>query len=595
VKQFYEIIRLPELTAENLDLIMQQRLDATRNTSTIIPMLWQGLLEMPLFVNGRERTAKYYIPKNTPQGSPIVIMNVPEKEETVPFLNRSGWLTLADQERFCLFVLEPGSEGWGSPDEEFPYLQEGVRAQMLGQYCLAAFAPYVAGYGPIGVGLQKIIMADPLHTAAAVFLDASNVDKQYRAEYLQNEYQMQDPYNPAEKSLKVPYREIPVPVWIASETIDEDTEAMLAYWKNAAVADTAVQHDSWGTVYTQSRPCAYTPQGNILQVAVQAQSYDFDCPATTEKIYTFLKQYYRYGMGPRSNMISNRVDLEAKQTVHRRFTDSNGIDREYLVYFPPAYRNSGKKLPMVVAYHGASQSMRNMMANGLWYDLADQEGIILVYPESTLVPLLPELSGGKPFAYRPLWSLNEEDAHTEASYANELLDHVIAEFPVDEQRIYCTGHSMGCMMTNYLGSTAVSHRFAAVGATSGILRTRNYTGTQPLPAFMTVGQFELWNYLIDVDSAVTAQIDMWLIRNGLATEETVRRVRVCGASDIYKEGNYNNYIWDDAAGIPWVRYAWISDKHHVHTPGESRIFWKQWFSKWHLTEENVRCYDGSPV
>lgn len=592
MNQHHQVIRLPELTMENLAAIMDQRLEATKNASTVIPMLWQGLLELPILVDGQERTAKYYIPKDIPQGSAIVIMNVPEGEETVSFLSKSGWLPLADQERFCLFVLEPGPHGWGSLEEEISYLQEGVKAEMLGQYCLAAFAPYVVGYGPIGVGLHQIIMSDPLHIAAAVFLDAGNVNKQHLEEYMRKEYLIEDPYNPAEKCLQVPYRDIPVPVWIASGTIEEDTEAMLAYWKNAANADVSEQHEVWGTVYRQCRPSAYTPQGNILQVAIQPHSYDFGCCTTTAAVYDFLKQYYRYGMGPKSNMISNRVDFEKKGTFHRKFIDSNGIHREYLVYLPPAQCCSGKKLPVVVAYHGASQSMRNMMANGLWYELADQDGIILVYPESTLVPLLPELSGGKAFAYRPLWSLNEENAYTEADYADELLDRVIAEFPVDKHRIYCTGHSMGCMMTNFLGSTAVSHRFAAMGATSGCLRIREHSGKQPVPVFMTIGQFDLWSYLLSDEGPVTAQLDMWLLRNGLASEDCVQTVRTTGATTQCKTGNYNNYIWADSNGIPWLRYAWISGKHHVHTADESWTFWKQWFSKWSLTENNGRCYNG---
>ena len=58
--------------------------------------------------------------------------------------------------------------------------------------------------------------------------------------------------------------------------------------------------------------------------------------------------------------------------------------------------------------------------------------------------------------------------YTDVVYAEDLLDQLIAVYPqVDQGRIYCTGHSMGCMMTHYLGSAEVSHRFAAMGATSG--------------------------------------------------------------------------------------------------------------------------------
>jgi len=589
-----DIVRLPELTSETLEAIMAERLAATKTAKTTIPMLWQGILELPVLVNGLQRTAKYFIPKDTPQGTAIVILNVPEGKQTLPFLEESGWMAAAETESFCLFALEPAPGGWGTPEEEEPYLQAAVQEVKVGHYCLAAFAPYVVGYGAIGVGLHKIVMADPLHTAAAVFLNAGNVDAVYREEYESKNYLVSDSFDPAAEGLCVPYRDIPVPIWIVSEKIDSQTEAMLEYWKKAAKAGEPKKNAVLGVVYPQHSATEYTPEGNILKVALQTGSCDYCCCRTTNAIYNFLKQYYRYGMGPCSNMISKRIDFKAIGTEHRHFTDSNGIDREYLVYVPEAYRNAKKKLPMIVAYHGASQSMRNMMANGLWYELADQEGMILVYPESTLVPMPGELNGGQPFAYRPLWSLMDPDnMHTDLDYANEMLDRVIAEFPVDESRIYCTGHSMGCMMTNYLGSSSVSHRFAAVGATSGVLRAREHSGTQPVPAFMTIGQFDLWSYQIMDEGDVTGQIDMWLVRDGFATEENVREVRISGASEIYREGLYNNYVWKDDKGIPWVRYAWISQKHHVHTFNENCIFWKQWFSRWHIGKDGRRRYQES--
>lgn len=96
---------------------------------------------------------------------------------------------------------------------------------------------------------------------------------------------------------------------------------------------------------------------------------------------------------------------------------------------------------------------------------------MLVFPESTLVPVPPTLGGGEanPTAYRALWQVEDPELrYTDVVYAEDLLDQLIAVYPqVDQGRIYCTGHSMGCMMTHYLGSAEVSHRFAAMGATSG--------------------------------------------------------------------------------------------------------------------------------
>ncbi len=585
------VTRLPELCTPELEQLMEERISAAKNEKTVIPMLWQGLLELPVAADGKERTAKYYVPKDTPQGTETVILNVPDGETTLSFLEKSGWMRLADEKGFCLFVAEPRESGWGTPTEEEAYLRAAVSAAKLGRHLLIAFAPYIVGYGPIGTVLHRIAMEDPLHTAAAVFVEAGAVENDFREAYEKKDYVKEDDFNPSGETLKVPYREIPIPVWIISEHMDAQTAAMIDYWKNASGANLPYKSDPQTTIYKQNRPSCFTPEGEILTVAVTSEKSDPCSEFLTRLIYDFLNQYYRYGMGPKSNMISRKIDFSTIGADHHRFTDRNGIDHEYLVYVPKTFRNGHEKLPVVLAYHGASQSMRNMMANGLWYHIADENGLIIVYPESGLQPMPEELGGNLGFAYRPLWSLFDvADPSVEIDYADELLDRVIAEYPVDESRVYCTGHSMGHMMTNYLGSSVFSHRLAAVGATSGCLRTRAAGGTQSVPAFMTIGQYDLWSYLITEDTDVTAQLDMWLIRNGLASEENVREIRTSGASEVYKEGRCNNYVWKDANGIPWVRYAWLSDKFHVHSAEESKIFWEQWFSRWRLEENGRRIY-----
>ena len=584
----FTINRLPNLTPENLEEVMAERLAATRNCDTSIPMLWQGLWELPFDVDGQERSALYYIPEGTPQGTALVILNIPEGEETLPFLQKSGWLALADQEGFCLYALLPGEDSWKAPAEEKAYVTTAVAEAKKGQYLLAAFSPYIVGYGAIGALLHPVVMADPLHTAAAVFVDSGDVDAETLKQFETKEYDVPDRFDPAMPPLRVPYRSIPTPFW-AINAPGEEPAGALAYWKRAARVGAGQPDAALGTVWQQQTITDYTPDGNIVKVALRREVLDVLNPDTTAAVYAFCKQYYRYGMGPLSNMISRRVDPEDIGTVRRSFLDSNGFKREYLVYVPAAYQDSAEKLPTVVAFHGASQSMRNMMANGLWYEIADREGIVVVYPESLLVPMPGDLSRGSAFAWRPLWNLFSCDPRTDLAYVNELLDRVIAEFPVDEKRIYCTGHSMGCMMSNFLGSDVTGHRFAAIAATSGRLMVREHTATQQIPAFLSVGQFDLWSYRMEDEDSVSDEVDMWLVRNGLATEENVRELRL-RPTEAYQTGRWNNSVWKDEDGTPWVRYAWITGKHHVHTYDECLVFWEQWFSRWSIGEDGQRHY-----
>lgn len=592
------ITKLPKLTLDNLDVIMTERINATKNDETVIPMLWQGLLEMEIPVAGQVRTAKLYIPEHCPQGTTFVLMNVPAGEDTVGFLQESGWIDKADSAKICLFVLEPEADGWKNTTEEMDYLVAGYNAEKEGIYCLPSFGMYVVGYGPVGTCLQKIVMSDPLCVSAAVFVDAGEVEEAYIADF---QKKMFDADFFQEKWIKrdygVGYQEVPVPVWNISKEMTKRVQAVTDYWRIAAGAEEAVADEILEMLYLQKKESDFTPEGKIVKVAVKSADYPCHDTATTEKIFGFLSQYYRYGMGCCSNMISKKVDYQAMGAEVKRFTDANGTAREYLVYVPKAIRGRREKLPLVIAYHGASQSMRNMFENGLWHRIAEEKNCIVVSPESTLLPIPAELAFGKAFAYRPIWQVEGMlEKKPEVVYASELLDRLMEEYPVDESRIYLAGHSMGCMMINYLGSGELSHRFAAIGGTSGILSIKGETTeNQIVPTFQTMGEYDLWDYKITESSLLTRTIDMWLIQDGLAKENNVQEIRVEGASETYIEERYHNYIWNNKNGIPLVRYAWIERKKHTHTPDENLKLWDQWFSKWSIGGNGDRYYEGAAV
>lgn len=577
---------LPELTEKNLHEIMAERLAATKNDETVVPMLWQGVLQMKVDIGTESRTLKLYIPKNIPQGSTFVMLNVPEGEETLPFLRSSGWMKKADEERICLLVAEPGPGGWGTLDEEQPYLQACYQAEKTGLYFRGSLGMYLVGYGEIGTGVHKLVMADPLFAAAAVFMDASSMESSYI-----NEYQSKS-YNTDTRTFDVDYKDVPVPVWISSETMTEQTKAVIDYWKAAAQTGEAVTDEQYGQVYTQASETSFTPEGNIVKVAVETAKHDYASPETTDKICSFLLQYYRCGAGgPGANLLSKKPDYKAMGVEFRRFTDSNGIDREYMVYVPETCKKQ-ESVPVVINFHGQYSSMRNAFDESMWYALAEEKGFIVVVPESTLVALNGDIK-----AYRSRWQLeNPEMSYTDVEYIDELLNRIIAEYPVDVGRIYYTGHSMGIMLANYMAGDEVSHRFAAIGGTSsGQIKSLDAGGTEKIPFFLTLGEYDLWSSNLTEPSFVTTALDYWLKRNGLATEKNVNDVRVSGAAEEYQDSRYHNYIWKDESGVPLVRFAWVEKKDHMNTPIENRLLWDEFYSKWELGEDDVRYYDGIPV
>lgn len=590
------VTRLPELTAENLDTIMAERLTAAKNDVTSIPMLWQGFLEMDVKINETHRTAKLYVPKNTPQGTGFVLLNVPEGWETIPFLRESRWIDCADKFQLPIFVAEPANGGWRTPAEEQPYINACAQALFSGIYIRAGMSIYVVGYGSIGTCLHQYVMNTPLRVAAAVFLNASDLEDSMITEAEAGTLDGNS------MTFDIPKKQIPVPVWILEKQMCPQAAKVAAHWCNAIGAGSPSEDPILGNVYRQSRESICTPAGCIAQVCVKETQAIRCAPAVTETICSFLRGYARYNkFGPYGNSLVPYVDYQKIGVEVRYYPDRCGNLRECLIYIPKAFRD-GRKLPLVFAIHGSSESVRNYFEESLLYRKADKEGFMVVMPETTLYFMPQMLSGGVPMAYRPRWEFcsgngQEEQGCTDNDlhYFDQILTSVIAEYPADESRIYGTGHSNGFMMTSLLASSPVGSRFAAIAMTSGVTTAWNDSGTEQIPVYMTMGEYDLWEYALNVENGLTQGIDLWLVRNGLASEENVREIRTCGASESFTVGRHHCVQWNSSDNIPLVRYDWIEKKDHMNTADENNMFWDLWFRKWTLDREKGRLYEGRPI
>ena len=348
-------------------------------------------------------------------------------------------------------------------------------------------------------------------------------------------------------------------------------------------------------IWLQDKDTVCTQGGKITKVCLQEVSGDFTDPPRTAEIVRFLTLYSRYTKeGPIGNVLVSRTyDILTEENI-RYFTDERGFKRECLIYVPDSIKGAalqGQKFPALVAIHGANESIRNYVEESMLYQIADEEGFILVMPEATLQYIPDFLTNYTPKAYRPIWKvMSDADRDTDLEYFEHILDTLVSEYPVDKSRMYLTGHSMGCMMTNYIGSSYLGHRFAALAGNSGILAYWHSSGSEKIPVWLNMAQYDLWSYDIKEDTELTDAIDHWLVRNGLASEENVRDIRISGASAEYKDGRNTGFVWEDENGRPMVCYEWIRGKDHMVNPDDCRRFWKHWFSRWSLRENGERIF-----
>ena len=129
---------------------------------------------------------------------------------------------------------------------------------------------------------------------------------------------------------------------------------------------------------------------------------------------------------------------------------SSGQKREYLLYVPRSY-DRAKPTPLVISMHAAALWPAAQMETSQWNKVADEQGVIVVYP-----------AGGFG-ALAKAWPVDAESGRmAEVRFISDLIDTLESDYNVDPTRIYANGLSNGGGMAFVLSCT-LSNRIAAVG------------------------------------------------------------------------------------------------------------------------------------
>lgn len=133
----------------------------------------------------------------------------------------------------------------------------------------------------------------------------------------------------------------------------------------------------------------------------------------------------------------------------RLFQADGGASMPYR-FFAPANLEDGRKYPLVLCFHGAKGRGTDNQARGsLAYPVLTSEKMQRKYPAFVVAPQCP--AGGKRWVNHN-WSDGAYDSKKvaisdEMTLALSIVDHLIAGLPVDKDRIYVTGRSMGGFAT----------------------------------------------------------------------------------------------------------------------------------------------------
>jgi polyhydroxybutyrate depolymerase len=154
---------------------------------------------------------------------------------------------------------------------------------------------------------------------------------------------------------------------------------------------------------------------------------------------------------------------------------SGGLERRYVVHTPPDYDwlDCKECLPVVFVLHGGGGNIESCRVQTQMDVTADKHGFIAVYPEGTS-------EGLAHFLRMYIWQAKKDDPDDDVKFISRVLDDLPKKYKIDKSRIYCTGMSLGAMMTYKLGMN-LSGRFAAICAVACTKDVDQPKPTRPVP------------------------------------------------------------------------------------------------------------------
>jgi len=149
-----------------------------------------------------------------------------------------------------------------------------------------------------------------------------------------------------------------------------------------------------------------------------------------------------------SNPESPRPGTSARSLV------SAGLKRCYLLHLPPDY-DGDQSLPLVISLPGFTSNPKGQEYLTRWNEVADNEGLLVVYPQGTSFPL----------RWNSSTAFTDSDVD-DIQFIADLVDEVSNIMAVDPSRIYVDGMSNGGSMANRV-ACELAGKVAAVGVVTG--------------------------------------------------------------------------------------------------------------------------------
>lgn len=531
----------------------------------------EGLYHLPIGAN--DCNAFVYIPPKTSCSCWSVAILLDNDDYAESFIEKSGWKTIADEEKLVLFLLKPLST-WNECSD--PVLcVEKLREQLdvRDHYVTQVFFAYLLGYSD---GASVALRYTMIHPDAYAGLGLVG-DFEFSA---QEE-------NLGANSALLPYisaSDVPVPVYFqVKEKSESFMRAFDHFKKRNKCTNSVFEAENRLVSYPVQTQSQDTINGQFVADVIGDVggfdiSYEFSC-----KIWNQLHRTIRTtGVGP-GGLHTFKTLESLGITTHEMMC--GGYMRHWCEYIPQRNVSRKGQRPVVVFCHGGTQVAESGLYAAEWFNVAESRDFIVLFPSGGMAQTRMNANP------MPTWNTNclTEDYMDDELFIRKMIEDLSTREEIDCARIYITGHSMGSGMTQRC-LLDMPDIFAAGASNSGVVlgdfelatTKKNYD----VACLIEIGEHDVDNFDFQKSDRVRQNLEYWIERGDLQPLEE-------GGS--YSCGRYQNTVWCNKKGVPMVRYVAAFDKTHSIMPQDAWTYYDDFLCKYSRDSEGNLCYLGKPV
>ena len=508
--------------------------------------------------------ATYYLPEGMTPWAKATIVLTPDNTTAEAFAATEigeQWKAVADENKAAVVFLAPVDGTWnldlqGADDgailNELYFTMRSKSVKLVAPFSMDKTHTALVGYGEGGAAALLFGAEYVTDFASITAVDAPAVPAESLA-VIAKQTVLPFPANDAlfSEEMNVLAETVGIPVWF----INSDTSAKEYFTATAAACKN-------GEI--------------VIKETAEAQ--------TAKEIFDgFAGAFNRFMGMADGGRVEYTTDMTGKNFIFNEEV-INGEPRRWITYVPSSYDGS-KEVPVVMSIHGYTASMESMVEESRWWEIAEKEGFICIFPQGYVRDIA--MMGNVPCA---MWMgaafaqlVPTLDANTDVNCLNEILNKTEAAYKVDKSRIYITGHSNGSMMTLNLAAV-YGDRFAAIGPIAGFGQA---TFNTTVPTWMMCGQYETsMAELVEGGSSVS-QIKVVNAQNGV-NETKIEK------SEQY-DGQWHTMTFSTDAGVPMTKFTVIDRTSHIYMPENAEKLWYDFFTHYTRGEDGTVYYDGVAV